>query len=275
MIEIWVGDDAVWTQKKAALTAVGKSGLCVVSDWDRTLTYPQMTNGQDTTSYLALVHAGYLGDGYRAEMEKLYVKYRGAELATDVSEVEKLRLMEEWWMAALHLLEAFGLTQDMIADVGAQEVMVLREGSDVFLNTLDQAKIPLHIVSAGLGDVIDAFLLARNLKFNTVNLIANWLKFGPEGQVVGCHLPIIHSANKTQLVSQSGLKRSCVLLLGDTLEDADMVKDFDGGTVLRLGFLNDDTASQRDVFLDVYDVVIGGRGDFTFVNDLLMSCVAL
>ena len=60
-----------------------------------------------------------------------------------------------------------------------------------------------------------------------------------------------------------------MLLLGDTLEDAEMVPDFEGGTVLRVGFLNGDTAQHHDAFAQVYEMVIGDTGDFEPVNALL------
>jgi len=267
MADVWIADAAIFEQKMTAFRRVGAEGICVVSDWDRTLTHPTMANGQDTTSYLAIVHGGYLGKAYRDEMARLYVKYRGVELATDISEADKLRAMDAWWMAAFELLKNFGLTREMIEDVGAREMMVLREDVDVFLGLLDRALMPLHIVSAGLGDVIGAFLNARGLHLKQVDVIANWMRFGEKGEVVGFSEPVIHSANKTQLVDLDRLgHRRCVLLLGDTREDAEMVTDFEGGTVIRIGFLNGDTEDKRDEFSGVFDVVMGSESGFGYVN---------
>ncbi|MBT5829632.1 MAG: hypothetical protein HOH77_05485 [Candidatus Latescibacteria bacterium] len=270
MNDVWIADLDVFREKKDQFCSVGKDGICVVSDWDRTLTYPKKANGEETTSYLAIVHGGYLGDGYREEMARLYVKYRGAELATDMGEADKLRLMNEWWTAAFELLRDFGLTREMIQDVGARDAMVLREGVVDFFLAMNVGLVPLNIVSAGLGDVIVAFLEARSLKLDCVDVVANWLRFGEGGEVVGCNTSVIHSANKTCLIGVDQLgKRSCVLVLGDTLEDAEMVTDFDGGTVIRVGFLNADTIDKRDEFGKIYDVVIGGNGGFEYVNTLV------
>jgi cytosolic 5'-nucleotidase 3 len=221
---------------------------------------------------LAIVHGGYLGDGYREEMEKLYVKYRGAELDAELAEGEKLRLMQEWWMMAFEMLTRFGLTREMIQDVAMRDVMMLRDGAMEFLNLLNSVHVPLKIVSAGLGNVIVSFLEARDLKLDNVDVVANWLRFDEQGLVNGCGEPIIHSANKTQLVNVDQLgDRRCVLLLGDTLEDADMVADFEGGTVIRVGFLNGDTENMYDAFADVFDVVVGAGGGFDWVHDRVKS----
>ncbi|MDA0711053.1 MAG: hypothetical protein O3B73_12680 [bacterium] len=270
MSDAWISDLEVLEAKRAVFFSAGSGGLRVVSDWDRTLTYPQTAMGVNTTSYLAIVHGGYLGDGYRVEMEKLYVKYRGAELDANLAEVEKLRLMNEWWRVAFEMLKRFGLTYEMVQDVGQRDGMVLRDGAAEFFQTLDHARIPLQIVSAGLGDVIVAFLRARQLKLTNMDVVANWITFGEEGQAVGFGEPVIHSANKTRLVDIDRLdNRSCVLLLGDTLEDAEMVADFDGGTIIRIGFLNGDTEGRRAEFAESYDVVVGGNGDFEYVNKLM------
>jgi 5'-nucleotidase len=274
MAEVWISDSDVLAKKTAAFRRVGSGGICVVSDWDRTLTYPKTRDGLDTSSYLAIVHGGYLGEGYQKKMAQLYVKYRKVELTTNMLEADKLRAMNEWWMAAFDLLKRFGLTREMIEDVGRQDAMVLRAGVADFFRALEAKLVPLQIVSAGLGDVIEAFLKARDLKLGHMNVVANWIQFSRQGQVVGCGDPVIHSANKTQLVDLEKLgNRRCVLLLGDTLEDCGMVADFDGGTVIRVGFLNGDTEGNRSDFSAAYDVVVGGNGDFGYVNDFVGTCI--
>lgn len=274
MNDVWINQADVFQKKQNHFCSAGRNGICVVSDWDRTLTYPKTADGQETTSYLAIVHGGYLGGAYKEAMAQLYVKYRGVELATDMAEDEKLALMNEWWMSAFELLKKFGLTREMVQDSGQQDLMVLREGVTDFFQTLAEVQVPLEIVSAGLGDVIEAFLGARNLKLGHVDVVANGLQFDEGGAVIGCGEPIIHSANKTQLVDRKKLgDRPCVLLLGDTLEDAEMVADFDGGMVIRVGLLNADTVNKKDEFGRVYDVVIDDGGDFKYVNALVREWI--
>lgn len=245
--------------------------FCVVSDWDRTLTRAQMPDGRDTSSYLAIVHGGYLGEAYREEMARLYARYRWMELATDIPVGEKARAMHDWGAAAFDLLKHYGLTREMIADVCRRELMALREGAAEFLRTLSDRAIPLHILSAGIGDVIEGFLAHRGLLTPNVRVTANRLVFDATGRVAGFEEPVIHSLNKRM---GGGLTKDCgVLLLGDALEDAAMVSNAACKTIFRIGFLNADTESQRDAYLNVYDAVMGSKEGVS-INQFISTAVS-
>lgn len=239
--------------------------FCVVSDWDRTLTRAQTPDGRETSSYLAIVHGGRLGQAYREEMAHLYDRFRWVEVATDIPVEEKARAMRDWWGAAFNLLKDHGLTRDVIADVCGRELMTLRTGVIEFLHTLANREIPLDILSAGIGDVIEGYLIHRGLLLPNMRVTANWLTFDAERRATGYRKPVIHSLNKRM----ASIKSPCVLLLGDTLEDAAMVSDAECEAIIRIGFLNADTESQRDAYLNVYDAVMGSDGDFAFANAVL------
>lgn len=241
--------------------------FCVVSDWDRTLTRAQTPDGRDTSSYLAIVHGGYLGDAYREEMARLYARYRWVELATDIPVEEKARAMRDWGAAAFDLLKRYGLTREMIADACRRDLLALRAGAADFLCALADRCISLHILSAGIGDVIEGFLSQRGLLTSNVRVTANRLVFDGKGRVSGVAAPMIHGLNKQ--MAGSATKDRCVLLLGDALEDAAMVADADCEAAIRIGFLNGDTEARRDAYLGVYDVVT--HGDFAGVNDLMAA----
>lgn len=81
--------------------------------------------------------------------------------------------------------------------------------------------------------------------------------------LIGFEEPAIHTFNKTAASitnlgngdGKSSMKRPCVLLLGDSTGDVHMadgatVDDPEGvrGTVLRIGFLNDQVGSSTDCF---------------------------
>ena len=251
-------------EKVAFFQHAGFENLCVVSDWDRTMTYPHTHDGKPTTSYLVIVHGNYLGEPYRVEMERLYQRYRWVEVDTALPPIEKSKYMHNWWADAFDLLHQFDLTLDMVEDIARQDFMVLRNGALDFFNMLLKWHIPLDIVSAGLGDVIDGFLMHRGLLTPNVCVTANRLTFDGDGCVMGFEEPVIHSLNKQMDAGATG--GHCVLLMGDTLEDAAVVSDQDCEAVIRVGFLNAETQIHRDAYLSVYDVVVDG--DLRYVHDL-------
>ena len=110
-------DPGVLEQKLARIRMVGLERFFVVADWDRTLTRAQTVDGEDTTSYLAVVQGGYLGEGYREEMDRLYREYRPIEVSQTASSEQKTEAMHNWWTAAFELMRTYGLTEVMVEDV--------------------------------------------------------------------------------------------------------------------------------------------------------------
>ena len=272
--ELLISDPEGLAQKVAVFRREGVAQMHVVSDWDRTLTRARTPDGRDVTSYLAIVYGNYLGPAYRAEMDALYASYRGVEVSVDVPADEKEREMQAWWRSAFELLVRFGFCREMVEDLVARDLLMLREGAETFFSRLAERGIPLLVLSAGIQDVIVGFSRTRSLLTPNVYVIANALIFDAEGRMTGYREPVVHSLNKTVArVRGMGYAgevtgRRNVMLLGDTLEDAQMDRGLDHDCVIRVGFLNA-AVHQQDAYAAVYDVVVCGDGEMGVVNGLL------
>ena len=267
MDHVLIADQAALQDKIAHLNSLMENEqLCVVSDWDRTLTKARTEDGQDATSYSAIAHGAYLGEAYRIEMDRLYARYRPIEISQTISHREKQQAMRDWWMAALAMMRKYGLTEEMIEDIAMRDFMRLRDGAIVFFNTLADRDIPLFILSAGIGNVISKFLNVRSLLTSNVTVTANKLIFDTHGAVTGFCEPVIHSFNKARHASTP---RGYVLLLGDTIEDAQMVNDTDADCVIRVGFLNEAVEENRAAYQRAYDIVICNDASMAPVIELL------
>ena len=268
--------DSEGLQEKIKRVQEATEPLCVVADWDRTLTKARTEAGEDTTSYLAIVHGNYLDVGYRKEMDRLYRKYRPIEVSQTASAKGRKDAMHNWWSAAFALMRTYGLTKAMIDDIAQRDLMRLRDGAADFFAMLLKRDIPVWILSAGIGNVIDGFLRARDLLTSNVRVVSNTLMFEKTGMVNGFVEPVIHSLNKCVETHGVGVETQgrCYLLLGDTLEDARMVDGVDCETVIRVGFLNEGVDTNRDAYLRVYDVLICEDGDMEYVNQLLGGMLA-
>ncbi len=230
----------------------GIEQLCVVSDWDRTLTKARTEDGQDATSYSVIAHGAYLGEAYRIEMDRLYARYRPIEISQTISHREKQKAMRDWWAAALAMMQKYGLTEDIIEDIAIRDFMRLRDGSIDLFKILADREIPLLILSAGIGNVIAKYLKVRALLTSNVAITANKLIF-EQGAVAGYCEPVIHSFNKAR---HAITPQGCVLLIGDTIEDAQMVNDTQANCIIRVGFLNESVEENSATYLRAYDVVI-------------------
>lgn len=266
MDHVLIADQAALQDKIAQLKSQTKNEqLCVVSDWDRTLTKARTEDGQDATSYSAIAHGAYLGEAYRVEMDHLYARYRPIEISQTISHREKQKAMRDWWTAALAMMQKYGLTEEVIEDIAIRDFMRLRDGSIDLFKILADREIPLLILSAGIGNVIAKYLKVRALLTSNVAITANKLIF-EHGAVAGFCEPVIHSFNKARHASVS---RGCVLLIGDTIEDAQMVNDAQANCIIRVGFLNESVEENSATYLRAYDVVICNDASMVPVIELL------
>ena len=267
MDHVLIADEEVLQGKIAQLNShIGTEQLCVVSDWDRTLTKARTEDGQDATSYSVIAHGAYLGEAYRVEMDRLYARYRPIEISQTISHREKQKAMRDWWMAALAMMQKYGLTEDIIEDIAIRDFMRLRDGSIDLFKILADREIPLSILSAGIGNVISKFLKVRSLLTANVTIKANKLIFDTHGAVAGFCEPVIHSFNKARHASTPP---GCALLLGDTIEDAQMVNNADADSVIRVGFLNESIEENSAAYLRAYDIVICNDASIVPVIELL------
>lgn len=267
MDHVLIADRDTLQDKIAQMNShTGTGQLCVVSDWDRTLTKARTEDGQDATSYSVIAHGAYLGETYRIEMDRLYAQYRPIEISQTISHRKKQKAMRDWWMAALAMMQNYGLTEEIIEDVAIRDFMRLRDGSIDLFKILADREIPLSILSAGIGNVIAKFLKVRSLLTANMTITANKLIFDTHGAVAGFCEPVIHSFNKARRASTP---RSYVLLLGDTIEDAQMVNNADADCIIRVGFLNEAVKENRAAYLRAYDIVICNDASMAPVIELL------
>ena len=136
MDHVLIADQDALQDKIAHFQRMGIEQLCVVSDWDRTLTKARTEDGQDATSYSVIAHGAYLGEAYRVEMDRLYARYRPIETSQTISHRKKQKAMRDWWMAALAMMQKYGLTDDEIIEdiaICRRDFMRLRDGSHRFL----------------------------------------------------------------------------------------------------------------------------------------------
>ena len=91
--------------------------------------------------------------------------------------------------------------------------------------------------------------------------------------VCGNRLFILGNKDETTLknlpIYSELLKRRNVLLLGNGLNDLDMVEGFDYDNLISVGFLGDSDGKKVEDFKSKYDVVILDDGSFSFVNEFM------
>ncbi|KAE8981268.1 hypothetical protein PR003_g24667 [Phytophthora rubi] len=257
--------------KKFSTDRLGK--LVVIADFDYTLTPAyKPTDEQALSSHRLLMESEALGPDAEEVAREIFEKYYPIEQSATLTMEEKLPFMIEWWTKTHDRMIEHGVTKTAIKKAVDESDLTLREGFMEIFDLLARGNVPTLIFSAGLYDVIHAVLDKEYGKTEAktppgnVHVISNMMRFDESDKVVGFDGTLIHSLNKyasalveTDFWKQCQLeKRHNILLLGDSLGDANMANglDFKEDEIVRIGFLNDGAEEKLDLYLQRFDVVL-------------------
>ncbi len=258
----------------------GAEKMHVLSDFDRTLTKCLVGGKQSSTSWAQFRNLGYFGEDYIKKSQAMFDYYRPIEISLTISEKEKMEKMKEWWDKHLNLLLEYGVSQQIIKNIVEKSGMRLRDGALDFLRTLEKEKIPLVVMSSGLGDLITEILKKENVLYDNIHIISNFFEFGKDGIALRAkNERIIHSYNKKGVIVDSPTvakelsERKNVLLLGDTLGDVKMIEKFPCDEIIKVGFLNERIDEQKEEYAKNFDVIIINDSDMNYVSSLIDNVI--
>ena len=264
---------------KRLITDNGIDNFHVVADFDRTLT-KAFVEGEKFHSLIAILRDGsYLTKDYAEKAHALFGKYHPIEIETEISANDKKREMRKWWIEHADLLVKSGLNKKDVENVAKSKKIRFRDGTLEFIDFLYQNRIPLVIISSGGlgGDPILMCLEREGKLYNNIYLVANSYEWDEKGNAIKIKEPIITSVNKDETTIKNFpffnivRNRKNVLLLGDSLEDVNMVKGFEYDNLIKIGFLNEKAEENLNIYKKNYDVVILNDGSMKYVNGLLRN----
>ena len=223
----------------------------LISDFSKTFTDPSCP-----TTWSVFAKSWLLGLEYTADRNRLYDEYHDFELAGNVEKTK------EWWNKHGTLFVTHGLTKELIERIVADDKYFKpRAGLSEFLAFIEEKNIPLHIVSSGISDFIEAFLRIRNLPSKQITIYGNRLTFDNAWRAVSFDpSDIVTTLNKWDgtIELRDRLKEAGkVILLGDDETDLAM---YHGENLTSYGFCND---------IPGYSVHLGKNASFTE----LISCL--
>ena len=134
---------------------------------------------------------------------------------------------------------------------------------------VESKNIPLLIISAGLTNVIKAFLEEHDILYDNIHIISNEIYF--ENDIAkGISHDIIHSMNKKDIVLSQKIEeiikgRNNVILFGDNMNDINMVNKEKYEKVISVGFVNKENTKYTEEFSKIYDIILNEDEDFNTV----------
>jgi 7-methylguanosine nucleotidase len=218
-------------------------------------------------------------EDYRIKAKAIFEKYRPMEVASDITEEERLKYMIEWWTNAHTLMLEHNVTRPAIADAWDHAHIELREYVDSLIELSHQADIPFLVFSAGVADIIEVGLERLKLDRDNVHVISNHMKWDEKDSLVGFSEPLVHVMCKNYSVVEGSdfyhqtQSRRNVLLMGDNLGDHQMANGVgDGHTVLRIAFLTDHL-ERLPAFKENFDIILMNDISFEQIYSLVSDIV--
>lgn len=233
-----------------------KDNYYVILDFDKTI-----TNKESLDSWMALVDFDIYGEDCKRDIEKLNAKYEPFELDYTIEEKVKEKYMEEWYQKSMDLLYQYKLTNSNLKKALEKDTLNFRKGAKEFLQKLQEDDVPVIILSAGIGNVIEEFLKKQECDTNHIYIISNFISF-ENNKMKPFTGPILHSMNKKiegklpkDLQEKINLKQYAILA-GDIIEDTQMVPKEKLENTITIGFLNDKIKENLVAYQNNYDIVL-------------------
>ena len=255
----------------------GPERLQFIVDFDYTLSRAHKGGAPVDCSWGVFENYPELPGDYHEKVKKVKDKYYPVEIDVTISLEKKIPIMIEWYKEANKLLSESGVNRSWFPKMVAQSNCELRDDTILLLNRLNQANVPVLVLSAGLGDLIREIMIHFGVLHDNTSLVSNFLDFNQEGKVVGLKESeeLIHMYNKSESILKRSqgdtfANRKNVILLGDSLGDlkmADGVKDPDA--VLTIGFLNKKIEESLEVYKENFDIVLVDDQSMDFPNALV------
>lgn len=172
--------------------------------------------------------------------------------------------MQCFWPIQIYFFiffSGFPFDDKELDEVASKSKDSLRDHTTEFFELLEKLEVPVLVFSAGLGHAVESVLRQANIHSKHMKIVSNFLQI-KDGLVNGFKPPIIHTFNKNETVlleSDEALihDRHNIILLGDSLGDADMANGVPGpSNIIKIGFLYHHVNENLDKYMDTFDIVL-------------------
>lgn len=242
---------------------INEKNSYIITDFDRTLTSDESVDSWDAS-------ACKLGNKIKKEMSELYNIYRPIELDYKIPKEEKEIEMKKWYSECMKLYYRYGLSKEKLELSIKESKLIFRKGAKEFLQMCISKGIPIIILSAGIGNVIEQFLKQNNCYSSNIYIISNFIEFDDMGKMKRFEdSKIIHTLNKNinnQIPENFKCKlknRKYKILFGDLVEDENMIRSKEWNRTLKIAFITENIKQNEKIYKDHFDILLTEK-DATF-----------
>ena len=186
--------------------------------------------------------------------------------------------MIEWYQKCMETYYKFNLTKAKVEKSIKTSNIELRTGVIEFFNFTKEEKIPIIILSAGIGNTIEEILKQNSCYFENIHIISNFIKFNNEGYMLKYEEDLIHSLNKNiDKINQKEIidmikNKEYRIVIGDLIEDIKMAGNYPDDKLIKIGFLNQNVNENLEKYKEKFDIVLTKESqDFKKIREIVKS----
>ena len=250
-------------EKKLNSIKLQKNNFYVLIDFDRTI-----TRAKSISAWRVLYYSDLLGENFREKYTEIHDK---TELNENETNEAKQKAFEKRFATYMNLLKECHFNKDILKKAVEKTDLKLREGAKDFLKKMHENNIPVIIISSSLKNVIEEYLRQQNAYFDNNYIYANYYDMnGVEEKNVTNITPY----NKNKIEFSEELKKCIqgkenILLLGDIINDINMVSSKTLNRTITVGFLENDIEKNLEAYRQNFDIVLTNQASFKEVFELI------
>lgn len=253
--------------KLQKFTADGVSSLCLLSDFDQTLSKYVVEGRNGHCTFDIVPESGVFPNSLKQEVGRLYRIYGAVERDSRLSAEEKIAKIETWRQLTYAEYLKVGLRESVLPELIQRSNVQLRHGIAEMLRLCRELQVPITVISAGLGNFIKE-LLTQSVGFDGMQVKSNFMLFGADGELSGFSSPMVYTINKATVLQGEHLPPN-VVLLGDMPKDTEVLDYTHHQEALRIAFVNNTAVVPIEEYTANYDILILDDGALDIVVDIL------
>ena len=249
---------------------MNKDNICVFLDYDKTI-----TSSKSEDSWAASANRKVLGENIANDLDKYYQKYGSIEFDYSMNEKQREKAIIEWYDKCMDLYYTYHLTEQKLKESIENSKLILREGAKDFLFKLYKNNVPVIILSAGIGNVIEQSLKKEECYFENIQIISNFIKFDENGNMIKFCDNMIHSLNKNidksadVKIKEKIAIKEYKIVIGDLVEDIYMMGEYPESKSLKIGLLNKNVMENLEIYNKNFDIVLTEENNFYDIEKYL------
>lgn len=257
------------------IESFSKDNCLIITDFDGTLTKFKTQDNRVAATFQLLSKC--LPIDYEKKVNNLYLNYHKYEIDPKLEFHRKEEKMVEWYLTHIDLLVHYGLSKKNISDLGELYKDIFRDDFKEFFTAVKEELIPMVVMSAGVGDLINKMFKVNDYNYDDLFLISNSFDYDDKGKIKGIKGNLMHSCSKNgsfikKMNHYDWIKdKDHVIVMGDNLRDVDMIKGLDFDTVIKVGFLDDHNKHLKDEYMENFDIVIPHEGSISYIAKFIES----